>query len=388
MKIGIDIRTIGKNRTGDETYTRELVRNLLEIDNKNEYFLYTDNDDPDYLVRVKKTLQIKNSQKAQIVPILPKAKMFWTFWSLPMHIKKNPVDILHVQYITPRFLSRKTKIITTIHDVSFNRFSKLIKKTDLFFLKTLIPVSLRRADKIIAVSEFTRKEIMRYYEIDSNKITRVYNGGASEEYYQEYSGDRARRVLSKYKIGSDYVLYVGTLQPRKNIPFLIEAFSRFKEKNKDKEFSKDLKLVVCGNKKSHNYDCKIDAALRKIENASTEIIFPGYVEKGDLPFLVQGAKVFAFPSLYEGFGLPILEAMASGTPVLCSNDSCNKEISTDAALIYRQGSKNDFSAKLLDLMTNESLQGRLRKKGRIRAREFSWKQCAKETLEVYCEALN
>lgn len=389
MKIGIDIRVIGKNRTGDETYTRELTKNLLGIDKENEYFLYTDSDDPDYLARVKKILQLKKGQKVQITPVLPAAKMFWTFWSLPAHIKKNPVDILHVQYITPQFLPKKTKVITTIHDVSFNQFPQMIKKSDLFLLKTLIPLSLRKANKIIAVSQFTKKEIRRHYnDIQEEKIAMVYNGGASEEFYQEHSRDQISKILDKYKINSNYVLYVGTLQPRKNIPFLVEAFSRFKGKNKDKDFAKNLKLVVCGNRESHNYDRNIDAALEKVGNISTEIIFPGYIEKGDLPALLQGARVFAFPSLYEGFGLPLLEAMASGTPVLCSGDSCNKEISVDAALIYRQGSKDDFSAKLANLLADGQLSGQLWEKGKVRSRDFSWEKCARQTLEVYNAALN
>lgn len=389
MKIGIDIRTIGKNRTGDETYTRELVKSLLKIDKKNQYFLYTDSDDPDYLARVKKILQLKKGQKAQVTPVLPRAKMFWTFWSLPAHIRKNPIDILHVQYITPQFLPKKTKVITTIHDVSFNQFPQMIKKSDLFLLKTLIPLSLRRADKVIAVSQFTKKEIGKYYrDIQKEKIATVYNGGASEEFYQEYSRSQINKILDKYKINSNYVLYVGTLQPRKNIPFLIEAFSHFKEKNKDKEFSKNLKLVVCGSRESHNYDRNIDAALEKAGDVSTEIIFPGYIEEEDLPALLQGAKVFAFPSLYEGFGLPLLEAMASGVPVLCSDDSCNKEISASAALLYRQSSKNDFSAKLVNLLMDGHFWSQLREKGKTRSKDFLWEKCARQTLEVYNAALS
>jgi glycosyltransferase involved in cell wall biosynthesis len=383
VKIGIDIRTVGKNRTGDETYTRELVKNLLNIDSENEYFLYTDTDDPAALGRIEEIFEIGKKANARIVPILPASKTLWTFWLLPKHIKNNPVDILHVQYITPWLLPKKTSLITTIHDVSFNKFPGLIKKTDLFFLRTLIPFSLRRADKIIAVSHFTKDEIKKYYKINGKKIEMVYNGGVSEEYLKRYSPEEIEKIKNKYKISGKFLLYIGTFQPRKNIPFLIDAFGALKDKKQRNDGVNNLKLVLVGNKDGRNFDRNIDLVLKKNNQFKKNIIFTGYAEGQDLPILHQGAEVFCFPSLYEGFGLPLIEAMASGTPVVCSDSSCNKEIVGDGALFYEENNKKDFVKKMELVLSGGIEREKLVAAGKIRAGKYSWKNCAKQTLDLY-----
>ena len=388
MKIGIDIRSVGANRTGDEVYVLNLVRSLEKIDKENQYFLFSDKPTAD-LEEIKKIIFPVQDVGVNffLVSILPKNKAFWTFFALPLYLRKNPVDILHVQYIVPFLWPIKAKIITTIHDISFNFFPQYIKPSDLFFLKTLIPWSLRKAKKIIGVSAFTADAIKKYYKINQEKVVAVNNGGAAEEFFQEITAEKKKTIQEKYGIKQKYILSIGTLQPRKNIPFLMEAFCHFKKKYRGYPEVDQLSLVIGGNKKATNFDKKIEqketVLAKKYPELKEWIIFPGFINQADLPALYQAAEVFCFPSLYEGFGLPILEAMASKTPVLCAKSSCFPEIAGPAAEFFDQLSTKDFTKNLFSIIIDKSKKTDLKNKGTKRVRDFSWEKCARETLEIY-----
>ncbi len=175
MRIGIDIRNIGKKRTGDETVFFNLVKSLAKIDSENQYFLFSDITNTTILRNIAVELGIESKQNFKIISLKCPNKFIWNAWTLPSYLRKNPVDIYHTQYILPFFVPRKIKLITTIHDISFNFYPQFIKWRDLFFLKTLIPFSLKRADKIIAVSQFTKNDIVKYYKINPDKIDVIYN---------------------------------------------------------------------------------------------------------------------------------------------------------------------------------------------------------------------
>ncbi len=393
MKIGIDIRAIGKKRTGDETYTKNLIKNLLRIDQQNQYFLYTDVCNKDKNFQIKSQIDPRNQYKNyQIISIKPAHKLLWTFYSLPKYLKKNPVDILHLQYITPQLLTKKTRLITTIHDVSFNALPQYIKKSDLFFLKILIPLSLKKADKIIAVSRFTKKEIVRYYKISENKIRAIYNGGAGESFrkLKETYSKKTQKIKEGHSLPDNFIFYAGTLQPRKNIPFLLEGFQRLKNKyGKEYHEIKNLKLVLSGQRGGHNYDSKIDKKMQQIKTEAPDvfkdIIFLGFVGEKELSYVYQCAKVFCYPSLYEGFGLPIIEAMAARTAVLCSSSSCHKEIAQNAALYFNPRDLKDFTKKLYDIIINNKKREDMANAGKERVYFFSWEKTASETLKLYNE---
>jgi len=388
MKIGIDIRAIGKKRTGDETYTENLIKNLLKIDQKNQYFFYTDITSKNEALEIKNRINPGNRYKNyQIISITPRHKMLWTFYSLPKYLENNPIDVLHVQYITPFFLPKGIKLITTIHDISFETFPKFISKKDLFFLKTLIPISLRRADKIIAVPNFTAREIERYFNVKKEKIKKVLNGVSIERFSADIPEDEIIKVEKKYNIKKPFVLYVGTLQPRKNIPFLLNAFEKLKNENENNEKIKKLSLVLAGNRHGHNYDKKIDTVIKRIKktnlDVSKSIKLIGFVSEESLPVVYKSAEALVTSSLYEGFGLPIIEAMAAGTPVVYNDFSCFEEISGDAGLVYENEDENDFTKKIFNIIINSDLRSNLISKGKQRALFFSWEKCAEETLEIY-----
>lgn len=223
MKIGIDIRVIGKKRTGDEVYFFNLVRNLAVADKKNEYYLYVDRDpekDEDLKREIEK-LELGNNFK--IIFINSLNRFWWNLWALPAALKKNPVDIFHTQYIAPFWLPKKIKLILTIHDISFNSFPQLIGKLNLFFLKTLVPGSLKKAEKIITVSRSERENIINYYKIPKEKVEFTYNGVDFEKFNQKYSYEEKGKIRKKYNLPAStrsnrgepekFLLYIGTLQP-------------------------------------------------------------------------------------------------------------------------------------------------------------------------------
>jgi glycosyltransferase involved in cell wall biosynthesis len=384
IKIGIDIRAIGCQRTGDEFYTLNLVKNLLEIDKKNNYYLFTNTKEEGKIEEIKRKISggEKFPENARIIPILPAYKLLWTFVLLPYQAFKLKLDILHLQYITPIFLPGKTKIVTTIHDISFARFPEKIQKTDLFFLKTLIPLSIKKASKIIGVSDFTKNEIMDYYGLTEEKVIAVKNGGADERLL---SGNQKKESFQDKR---PYIFFMGTHQPRKNIPVLIRAFAELKKKYGDREgAARKLKLVIGGKRNGRNSDHKIEKTIDSMKENKEDIIFTDYIDDEKLSSYYSNAECFVFPSLYEGFGLPLLEAMFLETPVICSDIPCFREIAGDAALFFEPDNEKDLSEKIFQVIIDQSLKRKLIQKGKERERKFLWEKCAEETLQTYIETL-
>ncbi len=387
MKIGIDIRNIGKGRTGDEAVFFNLVKNLALIDSENlsrgaegvlqdQYFLFTDIQDESILEKIKNDLGIQNKANFQIVSLKSSNKFSWNAWILPKYLRKNPMDVYHTQYIVPFFVPRKVKIITIIHDISFNFYSKFIKFSDLFFLKILIPWSLKRADKIIAVSKFTKEEIEKYYKIPSEKIEVVYNSISDEFLNKKFSQEELEAVRKKYNLPEKYILYLGTLQPRKNIPAIVRAYAKIKEK------VPEIKLVLVGNRNAHNFDQEIDEAIRE-NNLEEGVIFPGYVDEKDKVAVFKNTWIFAFPSFYEGFGIPIIEAMSQELPVVASQIPPTKEVAGNAAMLCEPGSIDQMADMLYNASIDQNLREKMKNSGLERIRLFSWKDSAEKTMKIY-----
>lgn len=375
MRIGIDIRNIGKKRTGDEAVFFNLVKNLAKIDDANEYLLFTDITNTAILCDIEAKLEIENKSNFKIISLKCLNKFIWNAWTLPRYLRKNLVDVYHTQYITPFFIPKKIKVITTIHDISFNFYPQLIKWTDLFFLKTLIPRSLKRADKIITVSNFTKKEIIKFYKVNPEKVETIYNATGDNFLKNTFIAGELNLVREKYNLPEKFILYIGTMQPRKNIPFLIEAYANVKNK------LDGAKLVIAG-KKSYNYDKKIDEVAAKYD-LKDEILFPGYIDESDKPILFNLSHFFVFPSLYEGFGIPVLEAMSQGVPVLAADIPSLKEVGEEAVLYFNPRDLASLEKALYNISISQNLREKLAKSGLERSRLFSWKKTASKILEVY-----
>lgn len=400
MRIGIDIRAIGKQRTGDEVYFFNLVKNLAVRDKKNEYFLFADRNPKKNKKLGDEIGKLELGKNFKIIFIDSPNRFCWNLWALPNYLKKNPVypvrniqsdssnthltqisngvDIFHTQYIAPFWLPKNIKLVLTIHDISFNFFPQYIKKSDLFFLKTLLPRSIKRAEKIITVSQNEREKIINFYKIPPEKVDFAYNGVDYEKFAKEFSKEEKEGIRQKYNLPQKFLLYVGTFQPRKNIPTLIKAFNIFSKKHNQK----NLKLVLAGNKKARNFDKRIDKMIERYQ-LQGKIIFPGWIDEEDKPILLQSAQCFVFPSLYEGFGIPIVEAMAAGIPVISSNASCLPEVGKDVVLYADPQNAEEFSEKIQQVLTDETLRDDLIKRGQEIAKEYSWQKTAEKILAVY-----
>lgn len=381
MNIGIDIRNIGKKRTGDETVFFHLANILPKIDTKNTYYLLIENRSEEEISFLQKLLDVENKKNVFIEMCGLGNKFMWNSFSLPRASRRLRLDIYHTQYIIPFFMPSYTKIVTHIHDISFARLPRYIAFKDLFFLKLLIPISLRSADRIIAVSEFTRKEIIAYYKIHPSKISVIPNGIGENFLSLEISQKESEDIRKKYGIPKEYFLHIGTLQPRKNIPFLLEAFALF-----HKQYP-SLQLVLTGGKNFSHYDKKIDEIIEK-HHLQNKVLFLGYVENKDLVSLIDTSQCVISVSMYEGFGLPILESMARGIPVVCSNIPAYEEVSGDGCLRVSLGDIAILSDSLYSVVTDKDLRKKLQSQGKLRANLFLWEKSVKKLCSLYEEMGN
>jgi glycosyltransferase involved in cell wall biosynthesis len=318
--VAIDVRVIGQKRTGDETVFLELVRALIREHSEHQYLLLTaQGEEGRETLRQRIMGQAVLPEHVKVMSFSHQNKFWWNAVTLPRYFfQEKSIDVFHTQYILPFFLPRRLKVVAHIHDISFARFPELIGWRDRSFLRLLIPRTLRRAF-LVAPSLFTKQEIMAVYGVSEEKITVIPNALS-----QEFVVDGQRQadwteLQTKYLLPEKYILYVGTLQPRKNIPYLLQAFALV-----EKRLPK-TQLVLVGNREGHHYDQSIDDVIRA-EGLAEKVVFPGYVEASDLPHLYQHASVFVFLSRYEGFGIPLLEAIVSGVPVLASDIPPHREV--------------------------------------------------------------
>lgn len=269
------------------------------------------------------------------------------------------------------------KRITIVHDMAFRAFPETVAKRTERWLKNNLEKYCRRADVILTVSEFSRQEIQRYMGIPTEKIEVIYNGVDMERYHPGYTVAQIGAAKSRYRICGSYILYLGTLEPRKNIETLITAYNLLK-----KEIGSDRlpKLVLAG-KKGWMYE----TIFTLVQNYGLEndVIFTGYVDEEDVPVLLCGAHIFAFPSLYEGFGIPPLEAMACGTPVITSNTSSLPEIVGEAGILIPPMDAEGLKRSMQQLLTDEVMRQHYIKAGLKQVREFTWARSAEKLVDIY-----
>ena len=375
MKIGIDIRNVGKQRTGDETVFFHLAKHLPQVDENNEYYYFTDTLEVETLLEIERQLSILDHPRVKVIPLPSRNKFIWNLWTLPRQLHKHQLDIYLTQYITPWFVPKKIKIVTIIHDISFNFFPQFMKWSDWIFLKTLIPISLKRASKILAVSQFTQKEIKRYYQVADEKVDYFYNAVDLKK-FEDLSGESMEEVRKKYNLPEKFILYLGTFQPRKNLPILVEAFRVVKDKHPD------MKLVLVGNPKAHNTDKRLGIAIKEC-HLEDDIIFPGFIEERDKTKVFALADLFCYPSLYEGFGIPILEALAAKTPVVASDILPHREVAGESVLFFPAKDSQALALKIEELLINEHLREELKKVGRTQVEKFSWEASAKKVASIF-----
>jgi glycosyltransferase involved in cell wall biosynthesis len=297
-------------------------------------------------------------------------------------MKINPPELLFVPAHIIPFISPK-KVITTIHDVGFRRFPELYSQIELKYHNFGLEQALRKALKIITISEFSKREIVELCNVDPDRIEVIYQGFDSREYKIIKDEDRLRNIRKKYNLPSNYILFIGRINFKKNIPNLIKAFKKISSNPATKEY----KLVLIGKPETGYEEIAKEIKRQELEDKIIEL---GWINLRDVVCIMNMARIFVFPSKYEGFGIPPLEAMSCNVPVIAANSGSIPEVVGRAAYLFDPNSVEDMAKKMLELIKNKILQKELVDLGKKRVNEFSWNKCAKETLEVLnsCGKLN
>jgi glycosyltransferase involved in cell wall biosynthesis len=367
LRIAIDAHSVGAQLAGNESYATNLIEALATIDSVNHYTLFvTKRAAIDRFAGRWSNFSIRRT--------LPHTPLVRVPLTLSAELRRRPVDVLHVQFTAPPFV--RCPLVVSIHDLSFEHWPLTFKRKSRIQLRLTVRQSARKASRILAPSECVRQDIIETYGIAPDRVITIPLA-ASDEYGPITEAKELQRVRHTYGIAGDYVLSVGSIQPRKNLTRLVAAYSRLRT---ERSGGKLPKLVLVG-KQAWLYD----ETLRAIERSGLKesIVLTGYVPNADLPALYSGAVCFVYPSYFEGFGLPPLEAMKCGVPVIAGNRTSLPEVVGDAALLVDPFDEIEIASAIACLIDNSDLRAALRVKGLDRAQAFKWHKTAKKTLEIY-----
>jgi glycosyltransferase involved in cell wall biosynthesis len=376
--IGIDAsRALRKERTGTENYSWQLIRHLLALGGSHRFRLYCQQQPPSGLFEPphRSTTDQVGVSHAE-VRVIPWPRL-WTHMRLSLEVTRRPPDVLFVpSHVLP--LLHPQRSVVTVHDLGFRTFPEAHKTLDRIYLDLSTRFNARSAAHVLADSQATRDDLVRFTGVAADKITVVHLGRdeslALVQDVQRLAGVQQRLGISQAgRPAAPYILYVGTLQPRKNLVRLVDAFAAVRRQHPD------LILVLAGRR-----GWLADPLFARVNALGLQeaVRFPGYVADDDLPALLSGALCFAFPSLHEGFGFPVLEAQACGAPVLAANTSSLPEVAGEGALLVDPLDTDAIAAGLLRLAGDPVLRARLQAAGFANLQRFSWQRCARETLAV------
>ncbi|MBN1136051.1 MAG: glycosyltransferase family 4 protein [Anaerolineae bacterium] len=373
MLIGIDAsRTTAARRTGTENYALSLTRELLALGHDppgRRFRLYFNDPPPPGL--------FKGRAERRIIPF----PRLWTHLRLSWEMATRPPDLLFVPaHVLPLIHPRKS--VVTVHDLGYLYYPEAHTRFQNAYLRWSTRYNTRTAARVLADSQATCDDLVRHCQISADKIAVVYPG-RDESLAPVTDPAALSAVRGRYGLTGRYLLHVGTLQPRKNLIRLLHAFASLQGGHAGPPLQDvdDLQLVITG-KKGWLYGDLLAEVQKLGLAAEGRVVLTGYVPDADLPALLSGALAFCFPSLYEGFGLPVIEAMSCGAPVVCSHASSLPEVAGDAALLVDPLDVGALAAALGRIAADEGLRGDLRERGFRQASRFSWRQCAKEVLAV------
>ena len=375
MIIGIDARFAVGLRRGVGNYTLNLIKCLADDDDYNRYILYTDKEDTENILPRKRNFQTKKLSSASY-PV-------WEQILLPLQVKQDGVNLLHCTANTaPLLLSHAVKLISTIHDVSYLKPYSVIPKSPFIYQRlgriyrrNIVPRSIRRSSAIITVSEFAKKDILAHISALSEEMVSITYEAMNNVFRVIDKEQAISFVKKKYGIMGKYILNVGGGDPQKNTAFLIRNFLELKRERKIM-----VKMVIVGIPDHRKADVYKDLKNSDLES---EVVFIDFAGENDLVHLYNSAEAFVFPSLYESFGIPSLEAMACGTPIIASDSGAIPEIVGDAALMINPKNGDEFKASLLSLLENKDFKNDLINKGFKQVKRYSWKKMAECTLDTY-----
>lgn len=366
VRIGLDARKL--HDFGIGTYIRNLLKQLARLDQNTEFVLLCQPRDVEGLRELGENFR----------PVIERAGNYSIAEQLkvPLALRREGVTLYHApHYVLPPLVSCPS--VVTIHDCIHLMFPQYLpNRLALRYARTFITLAARRATRVMTVSESSKRDILRYVDTEPDKIDVIYNA-FDERFSREPREEDVVRVRERYQLQDEFILYAGNVKPHKNVERLIEAFHLVRQGGLD-----HLKLVIIGDQVSHY------AALRRAVhrfNLHKYVRFLGFMPEDTLAIMYRLAGVFVFPSLYEGFGLPPLEAMASGTPVVVSNVSSLPEVTGDAAILVNPLEPAHIADGIARVLTNDDLRRELRRKGLARAGQFSWEASARRIREIYAQ---
>ena len=368
MRIAIDARKMRDYGIG--TYVRNLLRYLARLDKTTEYVLFCRADDC--------TTIEESGENFRAVPELARQYSIKEQLRIPMDLRREGIDLFHApHYVLPALIP--CKAVVTIHDCIHLRFPQYLpSRLGYAYARTSMWIATHRSTRVLTVSEASKRDILKYFRVPEGKIDVIYNG-IDERFGEIPSPDEVLRVRERYQLNDPFVLYAGNIKPHKNLERLIEAFHLLRRNGHD-----TVKLLIIGDEISKYATLRRAVHRHKLHK---HVRFFGFVSDQTLAALYRLADVFVFPSLYEGFGLPPLEAMASGTPVITSNVSSLPEVVGDAALLIDPYEPAAIAQAMHRVLTEPSLREDLRRRGLQRVKEFSWDRSIRRVHEIYQEVL-
>jgi glycosyltransferase involved in cell wall biosynthesis len=362
MRFSVDAHAIGQHLTGNETYVRNLLNCFAELDQDADFVTYLSRDDA--------FADVPQRFLKRRVAVNP---YFRLGFDLPRRLRQDKPHLLHVQYTAPVFCT--TPIVVSVHDVSFLEYPGYFTPFRALQLRCTVSRTVKSAARVITASEFSKRRILSAYRLDEDKVVVLPNGVASA--FRPMPRESAQRsVCASFGLRAPFILTVGDLQPRKNHAKLIRAFEKLVRAYPHLPHQ----LVIVG---KENWKASTVRAAAKRSSVADRIHFTGFVSDEGLLRLYGGCDLFVYPSLYEGFGLPILEAMACCRAVACSNTSAMPEVADSAAILFDPDSEDEIVLALRDLLLNPELRQRMERLGMQRAATFSWESTAGKTLDLY-----
>lgn len=373
MKIGFDARCLEEeNISGVGEYALELLKNILEIDSSNQYIIFSN------------SWRQKNKRHFSWLNEYPNAELkrfsypnkilnfcFWYFNWPKIDKIVGGADIFFAPNINFLSVSDGCRLVTTFHDLSFERYSLFFPlKTRLWHKFFVSPRKIARtSEKLIAVSESTKKDLEEIYRVENEDIEAIPHGISQDFRVMDKNNQKLLAIQKKYGLPKKFILYLGNIEPRKNISSIIASCKYIISKNPKLS---EYKLALAGNISPFCED------LIEKEDIKT----CGYIEREDRPYVYNLASLFVYPSFFEGFGLPVLEAMACGTPVITSNNSSIPEVAGDAAILIDPNRPSEIAETMRAVLLDENLYNILKERGIAQAKKFSWEKCAKKTLTI------
>jgi glycosyltransferase involved in cell wall biosynthesis len=379
IRVCIDLSPTVHRRAGWGTYARELAQALHNLDDGPDLTLFYNHParahplPPDLRGLPVHTLPLPTRPWRLLAAMSQQLDLGLDNWLPDCHL-------FHAtEHLLPRL--KRARTVLTVHDLIYRLFPEYHLPLNKWFLNLFMPLFVRRADAIIAVSRCTRDDLIRHYDVPPEKITVIYEG-VDTQFQPITDPGTLAAVRARYGLPQHYILYVGTIEPRKNLTTLLEAYVALKAQTPNLQSPiSNLHLVIVGRKGWLYQD--FFQRLRELGLEEDEVVLPGFVPDEDLPALYSAAELFVFPSLYEGFGLPPLEAMACGTPVVTSNTSSLPEVVGEAGLMVDPHDVRALREAMERALIDEHLRTELRTRGLEQAGRFTWEKTAQQTLEVY-----